>query len=117
MSLHEGSPREPRVVDNFYYLEPWLKGSSLENSRNFAGWPLTPRIIVWLKWVGTLPAIGAALLIAMNLSVSGYGYLALPFSGFCWIIVAWSARDASLLLLNVMFLVIDAIGIYRWLLI
>jgi nicotinamide riboside transporter PnuC len=67
------------------------------------------------RWSGTFIGIIAALLIASNIEASKYGFSLFVVSGILWGIVAYSIKDYALLLLQVVFVVIDIYGMYRWL--
>ena len=72
----------------------------------------------WLgpaKWTGTLAGIGGAILIALNMDVSGYGFLLFLASSLLWCAAGVVQRDDSLILLQGTFVIINIIGIYRWL--
>lgn len=70
-----------------------------------------------IKWGGSLLGISAALMIALNLPFSGYGFVLFSVSALCWISVSWQMKEMSLLLLNIAFLGVDLLGIYRWLIV
>lgn len=74
-------------------------------------------LFVGLKWVGAATGMIGAIMIAMNLPGSGYGFVLFSISAICWTIVGWQLREMSLVLLNLVFLGIDGLGIYRWLLV
>lgn len=72
----------------------------------------------WLgpaKWIGTLSGIAGAILVALNMEVSGYGFLLFLASSLLWCAAGVAQRDDSLILLQATFVVINIIGIYRWL--
>ena len=74
--------------------------------------------ISWLgpaKWIGTLAGIAGAVLVALNTEVSGYGFLLFLASSFLWCAAGVAQRDDSLILLQATFVIINIIGIYRWL--
>lgn len=66
------------------------------------------------RWTGTLLAIVAALFVASNTEISKYGYPIFMVSSFFWSYVAIQMKDQALLLLQVVFVCIDAFGIYNW---
>jgi hypothetical protein len=74
-----------------------------------------PTTIV-LKWSGTLLAITAALLIALNTPYNGLAFIVFAVSAICWVAAGWLMREMSLVLLNLVLFMIDLLGIYRWLL-
>ena len=74
-------------------------------------------VFLSLKWLGAVTGMIGAVFIAMNLPGSGYGFIFFSVSAICWIIVGWHLREMSLVWLNVTFLAIDVLGIYRWILV
>lgn len=68
-----------------------------------------------LKWTGTATGISGALLIAMNIPQSGYGFLLFLVSSLCWFTAAWRMGETSLATLQFVFIAINLLGIWRWL--
>lgn len=75
------------------------------------------RIMGILKWIGTLAGIAGAILMALNIPESGYGFLAFALSSVAWGWSGWKQRDWPLATLHSVFLGINLVGIYRWMLI
>ncbi len=71
----------------------------------------------WLKWIGTATGILGALWIASNIPTSGWGYVLFTLSSICWSLAGGRMRELSLVLLHSVFLVINLVGIYRWLIV
>ncbi len=74
--------------------------------------------IPWLrpaKWIGTGTGIAGALLIALNIGVTGYGFALFLISSLLWCAAGIVQRDASLALLQAVFSVVNVVGIWRWL--
>ena len=76
---------------------------------------IRPYILPALKWVGTLTGIAAGCLIALNISISGWGFAIFLVSSLSWGTAAFLMGETSLLLLQGVFTIINALGIYRWL--
>ncbi len=68
-----------------------------------------------LKWLGTVLAIIGALAIALNLPYSGWGFVAFLISSISWSIAGFMMREPSLVVLQGTFIIINVLGIYRWL--
>ncbi|MBF0186255.1 MAG: nicotinamide mononucleotide transporter [Magnetococcales bacterium] len=68
-----------------------------------------------LKWIGTVTGVTGALLVAMNIPQSGYGFLLFLVSSTSWFIAAYRMREISLMILQAVFTVINLIGVWRWL--
>jgi hypothetical protein len=71
---------------------------------------------MWLatKWVGTFAGIAGAALIALNIGFVGYGFVLFLISSLLWSAVALVQRDASLFVLQGAFVLVDVVGVARW---
>jgi drug/metabolite transporter (DMT)-like permease len=74
-----------------------------------------PRWLRPAKWIGTAAGVAGAVLIALNLGVTGYGFLLFLVSSLLWSAAGWMQRDGSLVVLQVAFTAINVMGIVRWL--
>jgi len=70
-----------------------------------------------IKWVGAGFGIVGAVLVAMNIPNSGYGFVLFSVSAICWTYIGWKLKELSLVMLNLTFLSIDILGMYRWLIV
>ncbi len=68
-----------------------------------------------LKWIGTLAGTSGALLLALNIPYSGWAFTLFLISSCIWTSVGLVTRDPALWILNGVFVGIDILGIYRWL--
>ena len=75
----------------------------------------TIKAMTALKWFGTALAVVGALVIALNLPFSGWGFVAFLVSSVIWTIVGVMMKEPSLVVLQGTFVAINLIGIYRWL--
>lgn len=66
------------------------------------------------KWTGTAAGVIGAILIALNIDLVGYGFGFFLLSALLWTWVAWAQKETSLVILQSAFLVIDSLGLYRW---
>ena len=66
------------------------------------------------KWIGTAAGVAGAVLIALNLGIVAYGFGLFLVSSLLWSWVGWMHREASLVLLQGAFTVINLLGLYRW---
>ncbi|MBL4692384.1 MAG: hypothetical protein JKY92_03545 [Magnetovibrio sp.] len=69
------------------------------------------------KWMGTGFGIVGAVLVALNLSFSGWGFVLFFVSSVSWTIAGVMMKENSLILLNGVFTMINMLGIYRWLIV
>ena len=76
-----------------------------------------PPILSLAKWAGTVFGVTGASLIALNLPISGWGFLLFLVSSVSWTVAGVMMREHSLILLNAVFTVINVLGIYRWLIV
>ena len=65
-------------------------------------------------WSGTVTGIVGGLLVALNFEYSKFGYIFFMVSAISWIIQGAKNNDNSLVLLNVVFVFVNTLGIYRW---
>jgi len=72
---------------------------------------------MWLaaKWVGTIAGIAGAALIALNIGIVGYGFVLFLISSVLWSAVAIVQRETSLFVLQGAFVLVDVVGVARWL--
>ena len=73
----------------------------------------TPLLLA-AKWLGTVAGILGAVLVAANVGVVGWGFIAWAISSSLWTYAGWAMREPSLILLQAVFLIIDLVGIWRW---
>lgn len=74
-------------------------------------------MLPWLKWIGSLTGIAGALTIALNLPISGWGFIAFLISSSAWLAAAAIQRDTALAILCAAYMAVDILGIYRWLIV
>ena len=55
-------------------------------------------MLPWLKWIGSITGIAGALTIALNLPISGWGFIAFLASSTAWLAAATIQRDTALAL-------------------
>ena len=68
-----------------------------------------------LKWFGTILGVAGALMVALKLPISGWGFVLFLLSSVAWSVAAYRMNERSLLFLQLTFSVINILGIYRWL--
>ncbi len=67
-------------------------------------------------WIGTITGVTGGITIALNITYSKYAFLVFLISSGCWLIQGAINKDKALVVLNAVFMTIDLIGIYRWIL-
>lgn len=72
-------------------------------------------MLTLLKWIGTAGGVTGAILLALNIDVSGWGFVAFLVGSGGWMAAGLIQRETSLWLLNLVFTITNVIGIYRWL--
>ncbi len=65
-------------------------------------------------WLGTITGITGALLVALNINEVFTGYLFFMVSAISWVIQGTKNSDKSLVLLNTVFVCVNALGLYNW---
>ncbi len=65
-------------------------------------------------WLGTITGITGALLVALNIDEVFTGYLFFMASAISWVIQGTKNNDKSLVLLNAVFVCVNALGLYNW---
>jgi hypothetical protein len=70
-----------------------------------------------ISWVATIATIIAASLTAANLGsrVTGYGFVVFTFGALCWIATGALTHQPALLWTNLVLVILDLFGIWRWL--
>ncbi len=68
-----------------------------------------------IEWAGSLTGVSAAVLLALNISVSGWAYVFYLFSSI--LLLIWGLREKAhgVAFQNLVFIAINILGIYRWL--
>lgn len=64
--------------------------------------------------MGTTTGVVGAVLVALNIEQSRYGFIALLVSALLYSYTSWRDRDFPMLSLQVTFIGIDLLGIIRW---
>ena len=72
-------------------------------------------MIAWLKWIGTGAGLAGALVIALNLPFSGWGFVLFFVSSTTWLAAAILQRDTPLAVLSAGYTAVNILGMYRWL--
>ncbi len=78
---------------------------------------LRARPLTILKWFGTVTGVVGASILALNIPISGWGWVLFALSALAWTIAGLAQRDTSLVVLQGAFLVVDLIGVWRWLIV
>lgn len=68
-----------------------------------------------LEWAGTVMAVSAAVLLAINIPISGWAYVFYLLSSLLLTWWGFRKRAYGIAMQNVVFIAINIIGIYRWL--
>lgn len=69
----------------------------------------------FLEWTGSILAVSAAILLALNIEISPWAYVGYFFSSI--LLTVWGIRQKAygIAWQNSVFIVINLLGIYRWL--
>ena len=68
-----------------------------------------------IEWTGSLTGVSAAILLALNIPISGWAYVFYLFSSI--LLLIWGLRENAhgVAFQNFVFIAINILGIYRWL--
>lgn len=69
----------------------------------------------WAQWAGFLLGVSGSLMLALNIPISGWAYIIFTLADLCWIATALWKRIPGLVALHSAYIVVNCIGIYRWL--
>ena len=69
------------------------------------------------NWVAPIATTIAAIMVAANLGsrLTGYGFIVFSVGSIAWMAVGWFNDQANLVWQNAILLVVNLIGIWRWL--
>jgi len=68
-----------------------------------------------IKWVATIMFVCAGTLISLNIEISKWAFPLFTLGHIILIPIFWKQRDMPLVTQNFFFLLIDLLGVYRWL--
>lgn len=71
----------------------------------------------FVEWSGALLGVGAALLLALNIAISAWAYVLYLCSSILLLIWAIFKKAYGIAFQNLIFILINLIGIYRWLIV
>lgn len=67
-----------------------------------------------VEWSGAILGLVGSLLLALNVHVSGYGFVAFLASNLCWLVFGIKSRAWGLVTMQVGFTLTSLMGIYNW---
>ena len=70
-----------------------------------------------IKWLGSITGIIGALMLALNNDYSAYGYIFFTISSFILTYEFLKDKIASMVWMQLIFLSINLLGVYKWLII
>jgi nicotinamide riboside transporter PnuC len=70
-----------------------------------------------VEWIGSLTGIAGAILLALNFEWSKYGYVFFLLSSMALIYFSYQRELKGLLTQQLVFLGINLLGLYRWLIV
>lgn len=72
-------------------------------------------MLLTLKWFGTITGLVGAGILALNIPISGWGWVLFAVSSVAWAVAGLIMREPLLAALQAGFFVVDLVGIWRWL--
>jgi CheY-like chemotaxis protein len=74
------------------------------------------RIATILKWSSSSCAIAGGILLASNISISGFGFIGLATSSFQMLLASCLLADKTMVVYSgALFIFVDCLGVFRWL--
>lgn len=73
-----------------------------------------PATLLIVEWSGSATGLMGAALLAANISVSAFGFVAFLVSNLFWIAYAILIRSWGLLVMQVGFTATSVLGLWRW---
>lgn len=67
-----------------------------------------------VEWSGTVLGLVGSLLLALNITISGYGFITFLASNVCWLFFGIRNRAWGLVTMQAGFAVTSLLGIYNW---
>lgn len=81
--------------------------------------PTAPKTLIkYLKWASCCFAVLGGVLLAAKTPASGYGFIFLALSSSHMLLASWLVGDKSMMCYSgAIFLFVDCLGVYRWVMI
>jgi hypothetical protein len=77
--------------------------------------PQKERLAKMLKWSSSFCAIAGGILLASNISISGFGFIGLAVSSFQMLLASFLLADKTMIVYSsALFIFVDCLGIFRW---
>lgn len=70
-----------------------------------------------IEWAGSLFGVSAAVLLALNISISGWAYILYLLSSLFLAFWGYRQKAYGVAFQNLVFIAINVLGIYRWLIV
>lgn len=65
-------------------------------------------------WIGSVAGIVGGIMVALKFEYSKFGYIFFMLSAITWTVQSIKNKDTALILLNIFFILINILGLYRW---
>jgi hypothetical protein len=77
----------------------------------------TPPWLRVIRWAAALTGIAGGVLLALKIPWSAWGFAFFALSSAAWIVAGLVMQVRSLVMVNVVLLLTNLLGVYRWLLV
>jgi hypothetical protein len=67
-----------------------------------------------VEWTGAILGMLGSLMLALNVSISGYGFIVFLTSNVCWLVFGIRNRAWGLVTMQIGFTMTSMTGIYNW---
>lgn len=69
----------------------------------------------FIEWSGAVMGLLGSVILALNLDISGYGFVAFLISNLCWLAFGFKTRAWGLVTMQAGFTLTSLMGLYNWL--
>jgi hypothetical protein len=69
-----------------------------------------------VRWLAAITGMMGGVLLAINVPISGWGFVFFAVSSAAWVVAGYVMHVKSLIAVNTVLLLINCVGIWRWLL-
>ena len=73
------------------------------------------KLVAVLKWTGCACGMIGALIQALHIPISGWGWVFYTANSLFWLVASIQMRERSLIVQSIVYTILNVVGIYRWL--
>jgi len=72
-------------------------------------------MLKFVEWFGSITGLLGSLILGLNTSFSGWGFVAFLLSNAAWLTYGFKTKTWSMVAMQIGFTVTSSIGVWRWL--